>query len=105
MEPIHVTIDDDHENRRAKVRGVLDVFTSPALASRALANLPEETRDLLVDLRGVSFVDSAGVSALVRLEQECRSRAVAMHARLGVAQDVMHGTIVKVLRRVLPVDD
>src|SRR5690242_7644208 len=105
MEPIHVTIDDDNQNRRASVRGVLDVFTSPALASQALAGLPDGTRDLLVDLRGVSFVDSAGVSALVRLQQECRSRAVAMHARLGNAQDVVHSTVVDVLRRVLPVDD
>ncbi len=100
-----MTIDDTEHNRCAKVRGVLDVFTSPSLASRALAGLPEATHDLFLDLRGVSFVDSAGVSALVRLQQECRSRAVAVHAHLGNAQHVIHGTMVDLLRRVLPVDD
>jgi anti-anti-sigma factor len=105
MESILVTVDDRDHNRCAKVRGALDVFTSPSLPRRALEGLPDETNDLLLDLRGVSFVDSAGVSALVRLQQECRSRAVVVHARLGNAQHLIHSTVVDVLRRVLPVDD
>jgi anti-anti-sigma factor len=103
---VSIDVDDSDEgDRLAKVRGVLDVFSSPALATRALANLPRQTRELVIDLRDVSFVDSAGVSALVRLQQEARTRAVKVRARLGDAQTTMNATVVDVLRRVLPVDD
>ena len=84
---------------------MLDVFTSPVLAARALRGLPDETRALLLDLKDVSFVDSAGVSALVRLHQEGRARAVEVRARLNGAQQTINATIVDVLRRVLPVED
>ena len=74
---IRIDVDDSVDgDRLARVRGVLDVFSSPALAASALANLPDKTRDLIIDLRDVSFVDSAGVSALVRLQQEAKGRAV-----------------------------
>ena len=78
---------------------------SPALAARVLANLPGETRQLLIDLRDVRFVDSAGVSALVRLRQEGRARAVDVRARLGGAQTQINSTVVELLQRVLPCDD
>jgi anti-anti-sigma factor len=106
-EPVQITLDDSdaESGRLAKVKGVLDVFTSPTLAARALAGLPEQTRSLVIDLRDVSFVDSAGVSALVRLQQEAHSRALDVHARLGGASKRMNATIVEVVRRVLPCDD
>lgn len=104
-EPIRVIVDDQDDGRHAKIRGVLDVFSSPALATRTLAGLPEHTRALLIDLKDVSFVDSAGVSALVRLRQEATSRAVEVRARLGGAQHTINATVVELLRRVLPCDD
>ncbi len=104
-EQIQVDVDDQERGRLAKVRGALDVFSSPVLAARALAGLPEQTKELLIDLRDVSFVDSAGVSAIVRLQQEAKTRAVSVRARLGDAQHSINGTVVDVLRRVLPVDD
>lgn len=104
-EPIAVIVDDSDHSRVAKVRGTLDVFTSPALVGRTLANLPDGVRALVVDLADVSFVDSAGVSALVRLKQTAQSRAVDVRAHFGNAKYTMHSTIVDVLRRVLPCDD
>jgi anti-anti-sigma factor len=104
-EPIRVIVDDQDDGRHAKVRGVLDVFSSPMLAKRALAGLPDQTRALLLDLKDVSFVDSAGVSALVRLRQEAKSRAIDVRARLGGAQHTINETVVELLRRVLPCDD
>jgi anti-anti-sigma factor len=103
---IRIDVDDSVDgDRLARVRGVLDVFSSPALAANALANLPDKTRDLIIDLRDVSFVDSAGVSALVRLQQEAKGRAVEVRARLGGAQHTINATVVDVLRRVLSIDD
>ncbi|HYL53913.1 MAG TPA: STAS domain-containing protein [Acidimicrobiia bacterium] len=103
---IRIDVDDSADgDRLARIRGVLDVFSSPALATRALANLPDKTRDLIIDLREVSFVDSAGVSALVRLQQEAKGRALDVRARFGGAQHTINATVVDVLRRVLSVDD
>ena len=106
-EPVDIVLDDTDEaaGRLAKVRGVLDVFTSPTLATRALANLPDQTRAIVIDLREVSFVDSAGISALVRLRQEATHRALDVHARLGGAQEHINSTVVDVVRRVLPCVD
>jgi anti-anti-sigma factor len=104
-EPIRVIVDDQDDGRHARIRGVLDVFSSPLLATRALAGLPDDTRALLLDLKDVSFVDSAGVSALVKLRQEARTRAIEVRARLGGAQHTINTTVVDLLRRVLPCDD
>jgi anti-anti-sigma factor len=106
-EPVEIVLDDTDEatGRLAKVRGVLDVFTSPTLATRALANLPDQTRSIMIDLRDVSFVDSAGISALVRLRQEATHRALDVHAHLGNARERINATVVDVVRRVLPCDD
>jgi anti-anti-sigma factor len=103
--PVEVTVDDSGGRRLAHVRGVLDVFSSSGLPTRALAGIPEQTRALLVDLGGVSFVDSAGVSALVKLRQECKARALDVRAHFGGAQQRINTTIVDVLRRVMPCDD
>jgi anti-anti-sigma factor len=105
-EPVVIDLrDDEDDGRHARVRGVLDVFTSPVLAAKVLANLPGDTRKLLIDLRDVNFVDSAGVSALVRLRQEGRARAVDVRARIGGAHSQINSTVVDLLHRVIPVDD
>jgi anti-anti-sigma factor len=102
---IHVDIEDVADERFARVDGALDVFSSPMLTSRALASLPETSRSLFIDLRDVSFVDSAGVSALVKLRREATARGVDVRACIGDAESRIHATMVDVLRRVLPCDD
>jgi anti-anti-sigma factor len=105
-EPVQIDlVDEEAEGRRATVHGALDVFSSPTLARRVLAGLPDETHDVVIDLRDVSFVDSAGVSALVRLRQEGASRTIDVRARLGDAQHRINSTVLELLRRVLPCDD
>jgi anti-anti-sigma factor len=97
--------DEESEGRRATVHGALDVFSSATLARRVFAGLPERTHEIVVDLRDVSFVDSAGVSALVRLRQQGAGRAVEVRACLGDAQHRINSTVVELLRRVLPCVD
>ena len=106
-EAVEITLDDTDEEagRLASIKGVLDVFSSPTLVKRALAGLPEHTHSIVIDLRDVSFVDTAGISALVRLHEEARDRALVVHAHLGGASKRMNATIVDVVRRVLPCDD
>jgi anti-anti-sigma factor len=102
---LRVEVHDTGDERRARVDGALDVFSSPLLAVRALAGLPETAKSLIIDLRKVSFVDSAGVSALVKLHREAHARAVDVRAQFGDAHSKINATMIDVIRRVMPVDD
>ena len=108
-QPMLVHLDDEHladdAERTAEVSGAIDVFSSSLLPMRALAGLPETAKSLVLDLRDVSFVDSAGISALVKLQREARSRAVEVRARIGGAHSRINATVVEVIHRVLPCED
>jgi anti-anti-sigma factor len=104
-QPMLVHLDDEEAERTAEVSGAIDVFSSALLPVRALAGLPETARSLVIDLREVSFVDSAGISALVKLRREAHSRAVEVRARFGTAQSRINATVVDVIHRVLPCED
>lgn len=49
------------------VAGELDVATAPALRDTLLGMLNRGVDSLVVDLRGVTFVDSTGVGSLLRI--------------------------------------
>jgi anti-sigma B factor antagonist len=49
------------------VTGELDVASAPALRDSMLALLNRGVDSLVVDLRGVTFIDSTGVGSLLRL--------------------------------------
>lgn len=59
---------------RLLVSGELDVETSPALRDRGAALVDGGTDNLIVDLAGVTFIDSTGLGALVSLQKRCRRR-------------------------------
>lgn len=58
---------DDGKTAIVTVRGELDLATADPLYRRGSAAIGRHTRLLLVDLAGVSFCDSRGLSALVRI--------------------------------------
>lgn len=49
------------------VTGEIDVASAPALRDRLLGLLNRGTCSLVVDLRGVTFMDSTGVGSLLRI--------------------------------------
>jgi anti-sigma B factor antagonist len=49
------------------VTGELDVATSPMLRDSLLALVNRGAESLVVDLRGVTFIDSTGVGSLLRI--------------------------------------
>jgi len=53
------------------VEGELDLGTSPRLVAQAAVIDDQPGRQLTVDLSGVGFCDSAGISALLHLRQQC----------------------------------
>ncbi|GAA2230044.1 STAS domain-containing protein [Streptomyces indiaensis] len=49
----------------ATVTGEIDLHTAPGLRTRALELIDQGHRHLILDLSGVGFCDSAGLSALI----------------------------------------
>lgn len=56
---------DDHVV--VEVTGEVDVSSAPILRDRLLALLNRGAPDLVIDLRGVTFIDSTGVGSLLRV--------------------------------------
>ena len=68
-------------NRRDEARGVvlvlsgeLDVVSAPALEQRLSEALSEPGAHVTLDLSDLEFVDSAGVSVLIKAKQDAESR-------------------------------
>jgi anti-sigma B factor antagonist len=68
-----------------RLTGDLDLHTAPALGER-LGDLTEA--DVVVECEGLRFVDSIGVTQLVRMHQEFRARGASLALRgiTGVPQ-------------------
>lgn len=79
----------DGEDLVLAPRGDLDIATAPRLAA-AIDELPGEARRVVVDLRGVTFVDSSGLRGLLLV----RKRTQAAEVGLAVVHDPeVHGPI------------
>jgi anti-sigma B factor antagonist len=93
-----------HEDEIATVvgRGELDAFVAPELerAFGALVDVPH----LLVDLSGVSFMDSTALGCVVRAARACEARGASVKIVLptGTARRIFEITT---LDRALPVAD
>jgi anti-sigma B factor antagonist len=87
------------------VRGDLDDRTAPVLRGHALAVLARPVGALALDLGGVSFLDSSGLSALIAVWREADARGVefALAAVPDQARRVMAITETSALFRI--VDD
>lgn len=99
-----IRVSDGGGVRTASLGGVLDVYSAPVLGPRVMAGLPADAHELVIDLSDLAFMDSAGVSALVRLREQTRARSMVLHARLG-DHTRLNPTVCSVLRRVLPCDE
>jgi anti-sigma B factor antagonist len=65
-----ITLFDPHQvgaHTVVEVTGEIDVASAPVLRDRLLGLLNRGAADLVVDLRGVTFVDSTGVGSLLRV--------------------------------------
>lgn len=63
-----------------KVRGEVDLYSSPQLRAALTENLPRDVRKLGVDLSEVPYMDSSGVATLV----EALRTAKAQQATLAI---------------------
>jgi anti-anti-sigma factor len=90
--------------RVVTVSGIVDVFNAGVLSRDAVAGLPNEAREIVLDLEAVSFLDSAGISAIVKLVRQFRTQSIELRASLGT-DSTLSPTIVELLRQVVPFDD
>src|SRR5689334_4397763 len=85
-ETLTILASADGGHRVLRVGGELDLATAPQLAA-ALANVNGE-RSVLVDLHGLSFIDSCGFSVLYaahnRLESEGRKLIITGMSPIGL---------------------
>ncbi|MET9624217.1 MULTISPECIES: STAS domain-containing protein [unclassified Streptomyces] len=89
---LHVEEDEDEQGPWTvlRIRGELDLVTSPLVRRRVHDAVADGRHDLVLDLSGVVFCDSSGVGVLIaarRLMYSCRGR---LHVVLP-APDAMEG--------------
>lgn len=71
------------------VEGVLDTASAPALRDRVLGLLNRGVDSLVVDLRGVSSIDSTGVGSLLRIHHRQALLGGSVHFVVD-QPDVLH---------------
>jgi anti-sigma B factor antagonist len=91
--PFEVTLAEspDPGSVVACVTGMLDAATNPLLQQSLLRALRQAERTLVVDLSGVTFFGSAGVTALVWLSQH--PEAAGKHVRVVATSRVVTGPL------------
>jgi len=69
--PLAFTISSGPDSLTIAPAGELDLATGGALEEVALRQLRDSDQVLILDLAGVSFCDSSGISSLVRIRKHC----------------------------------
>jgi len=64
-----LTLDQQPDRTVVRVTGDLDLETAPELLSRTDGILAAGPGAVVVDLSGLAFIDSSGLSALIRMNQ------------------------------------
>lgn len=68
------------------VRGRLDVFSAAEFRERADKTLASDARTLIIDLSGVSHIDSNGISALIAVSDAAAAAGVSLGTIAGSNQ-------------------
>lgn len=82
---LSVTVRSERGVAIAAVTGDIDMSTVPGLRER-LIELAESGQPLIIDLNRVTFIDSAGLGALVGTSRRAAERGSSLHAVCTQAQ-------------------
>jgi anti-anti-sigma factor len=77
---------DGHPNPTLALHGELDINSGPALEAALRAAEREAGERLIVDLGGLTFIDSAGIHRLLESDRRLRSKGRRIWLRPGPAQ-------------------
>ena len=81
--PLTVEVDDRGDTAVLRARGEIDLLTVAELRGAVDAWLPSGVDTVVLDLRGVSFVDCAGVGMLADARRRARLHGVALRIEPG----------------------
>lgn len=87
---------------RVRVRGELDLSTSPRLAETLQREI-ECGRSVVLDLSGVTFIDSTGLNTLIRALQICDATGGTLAVNGDLPAQVSRVFEITGLQAVLPV--
>lgn len=74
MQPFHIESISAGDCAVLRVAGEIDVYTAPELRQRVIHLVGNGTLHIIADLRGVDFLDSTGLGALVGSLKRLRMR-------------------------------
>ncbi len=69
-----------------RVHGEIDLETTPAFDAEILRIIEAQPERVLIDLSGVEFIDSTGLSALIRADQGAAANGQQLSLRGGSSQ-------------------
>jgi anti-sigma B factor antagonist len=72
MEPFHCEVSPDGDTVRVRPIGELDLATAPILEAQLTELREAGYRQIVLDLRGLLFVDSTGLHVILRHDAEAR---------------------------------
>ena len=75
---LHLRLREETGYRVLYVSGELDIATAPLLRSRSTDLLHGSATPLLIDLSGVTFCDSSGLSAMVAAERAAGMQRISL---------------------------
>ena len=86
---LSVRIDQAVESLAVRAVGELDIASAPALEDALLHGLDSGASSIVLDLTGVTFIDSAGVRLLMWASREDRDR-LRIDCGSGVVRKMLH---------------
>jgi anti-sigma B factor antagonist len=87
-----------------EVRGELDAHTSPALKERLIQLVADGIDRVVVDLRGVTFIESVGLGTLVAVRKRLRPSDKSLCLVMDESQGVLRRTFeITGLDKVFPI--
>jgi len=69
-----------------RVAGEIDIETAPAFDAEILRIIEAQPERVLIDLSGVEFIDSTGLSALIRADQSATANGQQLSLSGGSSQ-------------------
>lgn len=103
MTDLHLALQDTHGPFTvATVNGAIDFHTAPRLRTGGLELIEQGHHQLILDLTGVTFCDSAGLSALIGIWHAAQGAGGSL-ALAAVPDRLMHVLTLTGLHSVMPI--
>jgi anti-anti-sigma factor len=99
---LHEALDD--ERLTIALRGELDIATAPAVLQCLDRHRRSYRGPVVIDLRGLSFLDSSGLRVLIAADSYARGHGWDLRILLQVSSPVRRTLEVSGLERMLPVE-